>query len=88
MVGEVNEGEVMEIFLFLFGLSCLIAIAWAIALLSHAVFGRKRRQQNRPQQHPSSKSTKLRQCQASQPTTPVLPVPPFEVVVLESGFTL
>jgi hypothetical protein len=28
----------MEIFAFLLGLGCLVAIAWGISLLSHAVF--------------------------------------------------
>ncbi len=43
----------MGIFGFLFGLGCLVVIAWAIALVTNAVLGRKRRQQNRPQQPPS-----------------------------------
>ncbi len=52
----------MGILGFLFGLGCLVLIAWAIAsstdataiaLVIGAVFGRKRQQQNRPQQPPS-----------------------------------
>ena len=43
----------MEILGFLFGLGCLVLVAWAIAILGGLVFGRKRRQQNRHQQPPS-----------------------------------
>lgn len=51
----------MEILGFLFGLGCLVLIAWAmaapavlgIAILSGLVFGFKRQRQNRPPGQPS-----------------------------------
>lgn len=70
----------MEMLGFLFGLSCLVAIAWAIALLGHAVSGRKPQQQNR-QQSPPKPAERWSQSEppqasrnSSQPAlTPVLP---------------
>lgn len=70
----------MEILGFLFGLGCLVLIAWAIALLGDLVFGRKPRQQNRqppPHTHPEHQSRN-----SSQPTTVTPPVPPRRVIAL------
>ncbi len=72
----------MEILGFLFGLGCLVIIAWAIAFVGHVVFGRKLRQQNRPPHPPSPKSTEQRS-RNSSPSTPVLtPVLPRRVDTL------
>ncbi|KJH69772.1 hypothetical protein [Aliterella atlantica] len=66
----------MGIFGFLFGLGCLVVIAWAIALLGHAVFGRKHWQQNRPQQPPSLAPPEIQERFGSpQPPIAVPPTP-------------
>lgn len=54
----------IRIFGFLFGLGCLILVAWAIALVASTVSGRKRRQQNRLPQQPSLTPPEIqeRQC--------------------------
>ena len=66
----------MEILGFLFGLGCLIVVAWAIALVAGAVFGRKHRQhrqQNRPPGQPSPNPTELRERNSPQSTITVPP---------------
>ncbi len=65
----------MGIFGFLFGLGCLVLIAWVIAILGHVVFGRKRRQRNRPQQPPSLTSPEIQERNSSQPTIAAPPTP-------------
>ncbi len=65
----------MGIFGFLLGLGCLILVAWAIALFGSLVFGRKRRQQNRPQELPSLKPPEIQERNLSQPTI-TAPLPP------------
>ncbi len=79
-MGEVDKEVVMEIFGFLFGLGCLVAITWAFALLSHAVFGRKPGQRRRlPKQLLSP--PEVREPETSAPSLPVLPVSPRKVIV-------
>ena len=78
----------MEILGFLFGLGCLVLIAWAISILGGLVFGRKRRQQNRHQQPPSSTPSKIQKRNSSQPTItapPALSAPPRRVVTLRQS---
>ncbi len=74
----------MEILGFLLGLGCLILVAWAIALFTNAVSGRKRRQQNRPQQPPSLTPPEIQE--RNSPSTvavpPTLTVPHRKVVAL------
>ena len=78
----------MGIFGFLFGLGCLVLIAWAITTLSSLVFdlfGHKRRQQNRPLGQPSPKPTQFRERNSPQPTIaapPTLTTPHRQVVAL------
>ncbi len=74
----------MGIFGFLFGLGCLVLIAWAIALLGDLLFGRKHRQQNRPQEQPLPKPTQFRErFGSSQPpiATPPTPTAPRRRIV-------
>ncbi len=74
----------MEILGFLFGLGCLILVAWAIAFFTNAVSGRKRRQQNRPQQPPSLMPPEIQE--RNSPSTIAVPptptVPHRKVVAL------
>jgi len=73
----------MEILVFLLGLGCLILVAWAIALVTNAVFGRKRRQQNRHQEPPSLTPPEIQERNSSQPTITAShapSVPPRRVV--------
>ena len=75
----------MEILGFLLGLGCLILVAWAISILGGLVFGRKHRQQNRPQEPPSLTPPKIQKRNSSQPTItapPALSVPARRVVTL------
>ncbi len=65
----------MAIFGFLFGLGCLIVIAWAITLLSHAVFGRQRGQSDQRHEQPSAQPTQFRERSSSQPTIAAPPTP-------------
>ena len=58
----------MEIFGFLFGLGCLVLIAWAIALVAGAVFGRKCRQLYQRYEQPSLQPTELEERPTPQPT--------------------
>ncbi len=67
----------MEILGFLFGLGCLVLIAWTISLLGGLVFGRKRPQQNRPQQSPSPTPPEIQErnlpSTIAAPLTPTVP---------------
>ena len=75
----------MEILGFLFGLGCLILVAWAISILGGLVFGRKHRQQNRPQEPPSLTPPEIQERNSSQSTITALPppsAPPRRVVTL------
>ena len=65
----------MEILGFLLGLGCLVLIAWAITFVTGAVFGRKRRQQNRNQEPPSLKPLEIQKRNSSQPTITVSHAP-------------
>ncbi len=65
----------MEILGFLFGLGCLILVAWAMALVTDAVSGRKRRQQNRPQEPPLLTPPEIQERNSSQPTIAAPPPP-------------
>ncbi len=59
----------MEILVFLLGLGCLVLIAWAMALVTGAVFGRQRRQPDQRHGQPSLQPTHLEEDRISQPTT-------------------
>jgi restriction system protein len=75
----------MEILGFLLGLGCLILVAWTITILGGLVFGRKRRQQNRPQKPPSLTPPKIQERNSAQSTIaapPALSAPPRRVVTL------
>ena len=75
----------MEILGFLLGLGCLILVAWAISILGGLVFGRKHRQQNRPQEPPSLTPPEIQERNSSQSTITALPppsAPPRRVVTL------
>ncbi len=68
----------MGIFGFLFGLGCLVVIAWAIAILGGLVFGRKHRQPDQRHEQPSPMPTELEERKSPQPTitapsTPAVP---------------
>ncbi len=65
----------MEILGFLLGLGCLILVAWVIALVAGAVFGRKRCQQNRHQEPPSLTPPEIQERNLSQPTITAPPPP-------------
>lgn len=65
----------MGIFGFLFELGCLVVIAWAIALLGDLLFGRKHRQQNRPQEPLSLAPPEIQERNSSQPTITTQPTP-------------
>lgn len=67
----------MEIVSFLFGLGCLVLIAWVIALVIGAVSGRKRRQQNRHQEPPSLKPPEIQE--RNSPS--IIAVPPTLTVL-------
>jgi hypothetical protein len=72
----------MKILGFLLGLGCLILVAWAIALVAGAVFGCKRRQQNRPQEPPSLTPPEIQERNSSQSTITAPSAPPRRVVTL------
>jgi len=76
----------MGIFGFLFGLGCLVVIAWAITLLGHTVFGRKRRQPDQRHEQPLPQPTQFRGSfglpQSTIAAPPTLTVPHRRVVAL------
>jgi restriction system protein len=75
----------MKIVGFLLELGCLILVAWAIALVTDAVSGRKRRQQNRHQKPLSLTPPEIQERNSLQPTITAPPppsAPPRKVVAL------
>lgn len=70
----------MEIFGFLFGLGCLVVIAWAIASLGNLVFDRKHWQRRRSSGR-SPDSSAVREPRRSAPSPPLLPVLPRPAIV-------
>ncbi len=80
--GVVDTEAVMEILGFLLGLVCLVVIAWAIALLSHAVFGRKPRQPRRPPEQPPN-TPEVRERETSALAPPLLPASPHQGILAQ-----
>jgi restriction system protein len=75
----------MGIFGFLFGLGCLVLIAWAIALLGGLIFSRQRRQPHQRQEQPSPQPTQFRERNSPQSTIaapPTRTVPRRRVVAI------
>ncbi len=65
----------MEILGFLFGLGCLVLIAWAIAIFGGLVFSRKRRNKTDLNSSHRLRPPKIQERNSSQPTITASPAP-------------